>query len=229
MTLGRRIISGGTRWGTLFKINGEWSYIPLYWEWLEDVLVRSRQTLNKAHIYDAVSASLYTYDRNADVMRAFCEGWCPQTNTLHTSLGEMSISLWDLYRLGGLPIFGRLYDEAIPCYEELTGSDETERFIPKSCDHLFAAFHLLNSKKEGEVPRVLASNWVNFWCKYEMKYPKPPSRRTKRLSRAIKTHNPDGSLNKIQGWSKCGKKPFIELKIEDELWEETYLAALLSC
>ena len=97
VTLGRRIISGGTRWGTLFKINGEWSYIPLYWEWLEDVLFRSRQILNKAHIYDVVSASLYTYDQNVDVMRAFCKGWCPQTNTLHTSLGEMSISLWDLY------------------------------------------------------------------------------------------------------------------------------------
>ena len=98
-------------------------------------------------------------------MRGFCKGWCPQTNTLHTSLGEMSISLWDLYRLGGLPIFGRLYDEAIPCCEELTGngeeltgSDETKRFIPKSCEHLFMAFHLLNSKKEGEDPCVLASD-----------------------------------------------------------------------
>ena len=91
-------------------------------------------------------------------MRAFCEGWYPQTNTLHTSLGEMSISLWDLYRLGGLPIFGRLYDEAIPCCEELTGSDETKRFIPKSCEHLFVAFHLLNSKKEGEDLRVLESD-----------------------------------------------------------------------
>ena len=62
-----------------------------------------------------------------------------------------------------------------------------------------------------------------------MKYPKPPSQRTKRFSRAIKTHNPDSSLNKIQGWSKCRKNPFIELKIEDGLWEKTYLAALLSC
>ena len=62
-----------------------------------------------------------------------------------------------------------------------------------------------------------------------MKYPKPPSRRTKRLCHAIKTYNPDGSLSKILGWSNCGKKPFIELKIEDGLWEETYLATLLSC
>ena len=41
VTLGCRIISGGTRWGTHFKINGEWSYIPLYWEWLEDDLYKT--------------------------------------------------------------------------------------------------------------------------------------------------------------------------------------------
>ena len=53
--------------------------------------------------------------------------------------------------------------------------------------------------------------------------------RTKRLSRPIKTHNLDGLFNRVQGWSKYGKCPFINLKVEDELWEETYLAALLSC
>ena len=30
--------------GTLFKINGEWSYIPLYWEWLEDDLYKTLKT-----------------------------------------------------------------------------------------------------------------------------------------------------------------------------------------
>ena len=68
MTLGRRIISGKMRWGTLFKINGECSYIPLYWEWFEDVLFRSKGNLIKAYIYDAVLESLYTYDRNDDKM-----------------------------------------------------------------------------------------------------------------------------------------------------------------
>ncbi|KAK9999022.1 hypothetical protein SO802_018625 [Lithocarpus litseifolius] len=37
-TLGCRIISGETRWGTIFRINGEFGYTPYYWEWLEDVL-----------------------------------------------------------------------------------------------------------------------------------------------------------------------------------------------
>nr|GLL21813.1 uncharacterized protein LOC109157656 [Ipomoea trifida] len=65
-------------------------------------------------IYDAVFASLFTYDRNVDIVQAFCEAWCPRTNTLVTSSGEMSISLRDLYMLGGLPLLGDIYDERIP-------------------------------------------------------------------------------------------------------------------
>nr|GMC69269.1 ABC transporter G family member 11 [Ipomoea batatas] len=65
-------------------------------------------------VYDAVFASLFTYDRNVDIIQAFCEAWCPRTNTLITSSGEMSISLRDLYMLGGLPLLGDIYDERIP-------------------------------------------------------------------------------------------------------------------
>ena len=36
-------------------------------------------------------------------------------------------------------------------------------------------------------------------------------------------------LVKFKAGPNVEKKPFIELKIEDGLWEETYLAALLSC
>jgi len=61
-----------------------------------------------------VYASLYSYSRNIHVLSAFCESWCPTTNTLHTISGEMSISLWDLYRLGRLLIIGKIYDETIP-------------------------------------------------------------------------------------------------------------------
>ena len=53
--------------------------------------------------------------------------------------------------------------------------------------------------------------------------------RKKRLSCPIKNHNLDGLFNKVQGWSKYGKCPFVNLKVKDELWEETYLATLLSC
>ncbi|KAL0294122.1 UNVERIFIED_CONTAM: hypothetical protein Sangu_3224300 [Sesamum angustifolium] len=82
-------------------------------------------------IYDVVYALLFTYDHNFDIVKAFCEAWCPLTNTLLTSVGEMSISLWDLHELVGLPMTGCLYDEVVPSALELTGVDEKrERFYP---------------------------------------------------------------------------------------------------
>ena len=34
-------------------------------------------------------------------------------NTLHTLVGEISITTWDLHKLGGLPIRGLFYDEVL--------------------------------------------------------------------------------------------------------------------
>ena len=147
-TICRHIISSETRWGTIFRTNSEFGYTPYYWEWLEDVLYCSKNTLIKAQIFEAVLASLYTYDRNNDIIRAFCEAWCPDTNTLRTPLGEMSISLWDLHRLGGLANTGSFYDKVVPCYKEMAGCDEKGRFIPKSYEYLFTAFYRLHNEKE---------------------------------------------------------------------------------
>ena len=107
-------------------------------------------------------ASLYTYDRDKDIIRAFCENWCPATNTLHLASGESSISLLDLHRLGGLPLHGLFYDEVIPCAAELTGSSDKKRFLPKCCEHLFVAYHFLREKKHFD-GRVLMEDWINFW------------------------------------------------------------------
>ncbi|XP_059283187.1 uncharacterized protein LOC132036814 [Lycium ferocissimum] len=112
--LARRIIQGEIRWGDTVTIEGEYRHIPGYWEWAEDILGRSQEILGTAQIYDAVYASLFTYDRNSDILQAFCEAWCPKTNTLLTSVGELSISLWDLHVFGGLPIWGSLYEEVVP-------------------------------------------------------------------------------------------------------------------
>ncbi|KAK4383765.1 hypothetical protein Sango_2744900 [Sesamum angolense] len=57
---------------------------------------------------------------------------------------ELSISLWDLHELPGLPMMGYLYDEVIPSALELIGVDEKrERFIPRSSKYLLYAYHLL--------------------------------------------------------------------------------------
>lgn len=104
LSLGHLIIQGEIQWGNTMTVEGEYHQIPGYWEWTEDILGRSQEVLGTTHIYDVVYASLFTYDRNSDVLQAFCEAWCPKTNTLLTSAGEVSIYLWDLHILGGLPI-----------------------------------------------------------------------------------------------------------------------------
>ncbi|KAL0444086.1 UNVERIFIED_CONTAM: hypothetical protein Slati_2131300 [Sesamum latifolium] len=91
---------------------------------VEDVLSRCGKRLCLISAYDVVYASLFTYDHNSDIIKAFCEAWCPLTNTLLTSVGELSISLWDLHDLAGLPMTGCLYDEVVPSALELTGADE---------------------------------------------------------------------------------------------------------
>ncbi|KAL0439223.1 UNVERIFIED_CONTAM: hypothetical protein Slati_2405300 [Sesamum latifolium] len=94
---------------------------------------RAKDKLRLIKAYDVVYASLFTYDHNFNVIKAFCEVWCPLTNTLLTSAGELSISLWDLHDLAGLSMTGYLYDEVVPNALELTGVDESrDRFIPHS-------------------------------------------------------------------------------------------------
>ena len=88
-------------------------FILNYWKWLEDILSQSYKTLKKACIYKVVYTSLYTYDQNFDIFQAFCELWCPQTNSLHIYIGELFVYLWDLHILRGLPIFEKFYDKSI--------------------------------------------------------------------------------------------------------------------
>ena len=140
----------------------------------------------------------------------------------------MSISLWDLHHLGGLAITGSFYDEVVPCYKEMAGCDEKGRFIPKSCEYLFAAFYRLYNEKEGK-PHVSVNDWIKFWFRGDSKYMKPPPRRLKRSCRPKQTYNPDGSFGKAHAWSLKEKGGFADLEVQEGLCEETYFAALLSC
>ncbi|KAL6225757.1 hypothetical protein ACLB2K_004606 [Fragaria x ananassa] len=83
-------------------------------EWTELILAKFESILNQAGIYGVVGISQYPYHYCPNVWKAFLELWSPLTNTLHHGNGEMSISLWDLKMLGGLPISGIPYEEFIP-------------------------------------------------------------------------------------------------------------------
>ncbi|KAL0371795.1 UNVERIFIED_CONTAM: hypothetical protein Scaly_0861100 [Sesamum calycinum] len=189
-TLGRSIIEGDAKWDDDLRFIGEFRYTKEYWEWIEDVR-RCGDRLRHLKIYDVVYASLFTYDHNSNIVKAFCEAWCPLTNTLLTSAGEMSISLWDLHELVGLPMTGCLYDEVVPSALELTEVDEKrERFIPRSCKYLLYAYHLLQSADDNRCSHVSIDKWVKFWSKKTTKYHPPPPRKGKKTVRPKSTHNP---------------------------------------
>lgn len=44
-------------------------------------------------------------------MKDLVARWSPVTNTIFTCYGELGISLWDVYRITGLPIVGEMYDD----------------------------------------------------------------------------------------------------------------------
>uniref|UniRef100_M1DL39 Aminotransferase-like plant mobile domain-containing protein n=1 Tax=Solanum tuberosum TaxID=4113 RepID=M1DL39_SOLTU len=167
--LGRHMILEELHWGDNIVLEGEYHCIPGYWEWTEDVLSKNGQSLNNACISDAVFAYLFTYDRNSNIIQAFCEAWCPQTNTLLTSTRETSISLWDLHILGSLPISGVPYEEVIPKSTELT------------------------EKNNGNM-RVSFNEWIQFWCKKDLNYEKAPPMKEKKSRRLSSTHNPTGNF-----------------------------------
>nr|GME01302.1 ABC transporter G family member 11 [Ipomoea batatas] len=228
-SLGKRILDGEVSWSNHLNFDDEFSFTKGYWEWAEDILSHYGKVLRKGSIYDAVYASLFTYDRNTSIIQAFCEAWCPLTNTLVTSQGEVTISLRDLHILGGLPLLGEAYDERIPTALELNRSHNSTHFY-KSCSYLLAAFHHL-SNQEVDSPHVCVSQWIEFWCRKSQRYQAPPARKeTKgRRSRPKATYNPSGIIDAFEGWSSVSDVPFVTLGLPRIQEEEIYLAAFLAC
>ena len=89
-------------------------YTHGYWEWVEDVLPHHNEILEFIKVCDAVYTSLFTYDYDDNVLHAFWELRRPSTNTLSTFIGEMSISIWDLQAIAGLPIQGHFTMKSFP-------------------------------------------------------------------------------------------------------------------
>ncbi|KAH6762260.1 hypothetical protein C2S52_019693 [Perilla frutescens var. hirtella] len=210
-TLRHRLTAENVKWRDDVEFVGEFRYLSGYWEWSEDVLSRCADNLRKTGIYDAVYASLFTYDRNTEIIKAFC---------------EMSISLWDIHVLSGLPMNGELYDEVIPYAKELTGADQDNKlYVPASCKHLFHAYHLLR----GQSSSVSIGKWITFWSKNTKRYLKPPLRKEKKTVRPKSTHNPTGEIKVHETWTAKEKMPFEKLDVKERYVTQTYLAAYLSC
>ncbi|KAK4348255.1 hypothetical protein RND71_034594 [Anisodus tanguticus] len=143
-------------------------------------------------------------EHHASLLRS----WCPLTNTLLTSAGEISISPWDLYAIGSLPIARTPYEEVVPNVVELTGMYEKDkRYLPKACEHLFDTFHRL---REGDSnnPNVPVREWVKFWCRKTSKYEQPLPIKERKSAHFKSSHNPTGAINE-----DCGRRTSLALPV----------------
>ncbi|KAH0776103.1 hypothetical protein KY290_007514 [Solanum tuberosum] len=208
---------------------GNVCYTPGYWEWVEDVLPRHKEILELIKVYDAVYTSLFTYDYDDNALHAFCELWRPSTNTLSTFIGEMSISLWDLQSIGGLPVQGHFYDEVVPSAKELTQTDtQKELLFPQSCRYLFSAFYKL---AKDDLQEVSVHDWVKFWFRGPNRYAEPPQKVSKvRATKPRLNHNHSGHIDSnFLPRTDEENAPFVELDVEESLRDETNLAAFFAC
>ncbi|KAH7842636.1 hypothetical protein Vadar_007589 [Vaccinium darrowii] len=223
--LGHWIRAREVQWNILKGI-GELSFVVGYWEWTEDILSRHGTFLKGMRMYDAVFASLFTYDRHPSVLRAFLECWCSSTNSMHSSIGEVSISLWDLQNIGRLPIAGQFYDEVVPSAKEFSSKnpDGSPTLLP-TCQYLFLAYHRLCKGSKGVVK---ISAWVDFWFKGASKHKKLVNKaKWNKTMRQEDTFNPSGKIPPIQARKASEQEVFDRIGVERTMQEKTYLAAFL--
>ncbi|KAF8409162.1 hypothetical protein HHK36_005235 [Tetracentron sinense] len=231
-TLGHRITNQETNWRGDFPLQGKMFFIPGYWEWAELMLTRNKDILEKSRVYDAILASFFLYNHNADLIRSFCEAWCPITNSLHTPQGEMSLSLWDLKIIGGLPITGEFYDEVVPSLKEITGLDEKlTPVLPFSCRFLFLAYHWVRQSylSSGDTSHhsVSLSSWITWWFRGDLRYHISNSKQTSFKNAKARQQYPSG---KFPYRCRTSKEDSVlhDLGVSSRDEDEVLLAAFLS-
>ncbi|PHU07708.1 hypothetical protein BC332_24197 [Capsicum chinense] len=128
-----------------------------------------------------------------DFNKAFCELWHSSTNIICVSIGDLSLSLWDMHIIGGIPVHETFFDEVVPSAKELSQTDQQGKpFLPKTCAYLFSAFYRLSN---GASKEVSIHDWVNFWFKGPERYTEPPPRGPKHHAKPKLNHIPNGYID----------------------------------
>ena len=167
---------------------------------------------------------MFSYDHRAFVIRAFCERWCSTTNTLHTSIREVSISLWDLYRIVGLPIIESFYYEMVPSIEELS-NNTMKSLVPPSYRNLFLTYYHICSETKGKFS-VKTASWVSFWYKGPIKYVKTLKKSSRnKMQRPKETYNHSNDI--VESRTQLEIEVFDNLSIAKEDARETYLDCMM--
>ncbi|XP_059284948.1 uncharacterized protein LOC132038278 [Lycium ferocissimum] len=85
--------------GVLLYMNG-------WYEWVDELKPLYEDIWKKAGIFEAIIASTFEIYRHNDLILAFAERWCLETNTFILPWGESTITLEDMVVLGGFSVLG---------------------------------------------------------------------------------------------------------------------------
>ena len=144
-----------------FRTRGHLCPHPGYEAWASRIVEQHEETLKQVGLLRAIQATSSHFHREPCVYKGFLNHWSSITNSFHLPYGEMSISLWDLYRIAGLPIRGRIYDEWTPSDEELSKKKRgvDEGFYSEACYELFAELPQFLSSRD----KVPFEDWLIYF------------------------------------------------------------------
>ncbi|XP_074310961.1 uncharacterized protein LOC141646878 [Silene latifolia] len=74
--------------------------------WVENLQKTHESAWRKAGIFDAIKCSTYHIAKDSDLILNLVEKWCPETNTFVFPWGEATVTLEDVYVLGGFSPLG---------------------------------------------------------------------------------------------------------------------------
>ncbi|KAL0361287.1 UNVERIFIED_CONTAM: Membrane-associated progesterone-binding protein 4, partial [Sesamum radiatum] len=150
----RQLAAIGTSWRTPQSRYGEVSFYPAIGSGQKTCLAIMRTSFMRQDPCRCTRISFHVRLQQ-HVLQAFLELWCPSMNTLHTAVGEISISLWTFVTLR-LACCGEFYDEVVPSSKDLLGDETCKPSVPRSCKYLLLAYHHLPKDSNG----VLIFDWI---------------------------------------------------------------------
>ncbi|KAI0489452.1 hypothetical protein KFK09_029295 [Dendrobium nobile] len=140
-----------------------------YVKWARYTLQMHQKILQQAEVYEAIYVSLFDYSRlSSSWLQSIIEHWDSVTNTCWIGPNEMTVTLWDLCIISGLPILGVPYEECIPIDYDLfsrrpAGQHRRGEFVYSIELHqsLRHYYHLCQQKKRGRGRRAII--YLDTW------------------------------------------------------------------
>ncbi|MCE3216020.1 hypothetical protein HAX54_004479 [Datura stramonium] len=210
-SLGHRIVRGDIRWGEIVVFEGEYHHIPGYWEWTEDTLGRSQEVLVTTDIYDAVYASLFTYNRNSDILGSFYEEVIPDATEL---------TCVDAKDQRYIPRF------CVSAYDNRSASLDKGLRYWRICVLHRSMSHATFPPVTPDVKKLFADDYMTWWSKthgnfldnyFQILVDAPGPISTKISEGESTSSHKDRCWKKVRSSNKSGDEELVVLEIPDNI------------